>query len=586
MDINNSSQDDSGTAAPKAARRSMKVGTKVYALAGLCLLMLVGVAGFSIWQMSKIGIEIEGIAERDIPLTESLTKIKVHQLEQAVYFERGFRRGEQMQAQPDAREEFEKVAKKFGELSTSVQAEISDAEIRSQHAIDTAETATVRAEFEKILAGLKHAETAHAAYEKHALESFEHLRSGYTASALAMLPNLEVEEQALDKELNALLEEIEAFTLNAAVLAEAHEKSALQILMILSATALFLGAAISYFIVARSISRPLAAVVVGLDALTSGDTTVEVKVFANDEIGSVARAFGIFRDNMVRTKEERIQMLNQLADEFDASVGNIVTAVSEASDELGTTAQAMASISEETSTQAVAVSSASEQAAANVQTVAASAEEMSHSINEVNRRVTETTEATQQAVAEVANASEQMSTLAHSADKIGDVVKMISGIAEQTNLLALNATIESARAGESGKGFAVVANEVKELASQTGRATEDISAQIQDMQTITSGAVEAMENIQRMITSLEETTSATAVAMEQQSAATQDIARNVQEAAEGTQSVTENVTSVTEASQEAGAASAQVMSKATDLSQQSGVLKTEVDKFIKQVRAG
>ena len=82
--------------------------------------------------------------------------------------------------------------------------------------------------------------------------------------------------------------------------------------------------------------------------------------------------------------------------------------------------------------------------------------------------------------------------LAESAEKIGDVVGLITDIASQTNLLALNATIEAAHAGDAGKGFAVVASEVKNLANQTGKATEEIDAQITQIQAATKEAVEAI----------------------------------------------------------------------------------------------
>ena len=64
--------------------RNLSVGAKVFAIVGLCLASLIGVSTLSIFQMDKIGDEIEAIAEQDIPLTEILTKITVHQLEQAI----------------------------------------------------------------------------------------------------------------------------------------------------------------------------------------------------------------------------------------------------------------------------------------------------------------------------------------------------------------------------------------------------------------------------------------------------------------------------------------------------------------------
>ncbi|MAG95743.1 MAG: hypothetical protein CMM08_03500, partial [Rhodospirillaceae bacterium] len=188
------------------------------------------------------------------------------------------------------------------------------------------------------------------------------------------------------------------------------------------------------------------------------------------------------REAEKRAEEERKQSLLKLADDFEGSVKGVVETVSSAATEMQSTAQSMSSIAEETSNQSTTVASAAEQASANVQTVASAAEELSASVQEVGRQVTKSSEIAGRAVDEANSTHETVRKLAESAQKIGDVVQLITDIAEQTNLLALNATIEAARAGDAGKGFAVVASEVKSLASQTSKATDEIDAQIGEVQ--------------------------------------------------------------------------------------------------------
>jgi methyl-accepting chemotaxis protein len=151
-------------------------------------------------------------------------------------------------------------------------------------------------------------------------------------------------------------------------------------------------------------------------------------------------------------------------------------------------------------TEKIAIGDQARAASANIEAVASAAEEMTTSIREVAKSASDAAKTAASAVENAASAQTTIGSLGDSSAEIGKVVKVITSIAQQTNLLALNATIEAARAGEAGKGFAVVANEVKELAKETAKATEDISAKIEAIQSDSNNAVSAIEEISHVIT--------------------------------------------------------------------------------------
>ncbi|WP_342152916.1 methyl-accepting chemotaxis protein [Methylorubrum sp. SB2] len=354
-------------------------------------------------------------------------------------------------------------------------------------------------------------------------------------------------------------------------------------------------------IVLRAINRPLGRLVGVLQRMAQGEIDAHIEeAIRGDEIGAVGRAVEGIKTMVARkaaeeaevrrradeaAAAERKRTMMELADGFEGAVGGIVGLVSASATELQATAQQMTASATETACQSTAVAAAAEQASANVNTVASAAEELGASVQEIGRQVSGSSDLAQVATSEADQTALQVHELSMAVTKVGDVVQLISTIAAQTNLLALNATIEAARAGEAGRGFAVVAAEVKELANQTARATDEISSQINLIQSATTRAVEAIGGITERIKQINTVAMTISAAVEEQGAATQEIVRNVAQASTGASEVTSNIAGVAQASEQTGAAATQVLDSASELSRQSEHLSAEVKRFLATVRA-
>jgi methyl-accepting chemotaxis protein len=376
-------------------------------------------------------------------------------------------------------------------------------------------------------------------------------------------------------------------------------RSSLNWLGIISACVLLLAGAIATWM-GRSMAKPIRSLEAAMRTIADGNHTIVVPgAGRKDEIGSMAGAVEIFKTGLIETEQlraaqeeqraraqhDRRDTMNALASRFESGVGTVVNAVGSAAGELRTTAQSLAATAEESTRQTATVAAASEEATQSAQAVAAAIEELNASISEIAQQVNESARVAGDAVSQANVTNDEVQSLAVAAQKIGDVVKLISEIAAQTNLLALNATIEAARAGEAGRGFAVVASEVKALATQTSKATDEISAQVGAIQGATKLSVDAIQGITSTIGRVSEIASAIAAAVEEQGAATLEIARNVAEAARGTGEVSQNIAGVNDAARETGLAASRVVESAGDLSRNGEDLRTQVDVFLREVRA-
>ncbi|MCW2315684.1 methyl-accepting chemotaxis protein [Rhodoblastus acidophilus] len=305
-------------------------------------------------------------------------------------------------------------------------------------------------------------------------------------------------------------------------------------------------------------------------SITKGDTTADLNdLNTANEIGDMARAVNVFRENTAargrlekeakaeREREaDRQRVLEEITSHFRDNVHSVVSALRARTGEMGETAKNLGAVASRASGAADDANRSANDSSGNMQTVSAAAEELTASIQEILRQIEGMRHRADQTSASARDTDRHVRALVTLAEKIGAIVEIIRSIAQQTNMLALNATIEAARAGEAGRGFAVVASEVKTLAEHTARATDEIGAQIAEIQGATREAESAIESIAVAASDMDTLTATIASSVSQQSEATEEIARAVARAAtssnETSVSVTHAASVISETNVEAG----------------------------------
>ena len=286
-----------------------------------------------------------------------------------------------------------------------------------------------------------------------------------------------------------------------------------------------------------------------------------------------------------RGREERKQMLSQMASDFEASVKALIDNVSASIADLAEHAGDMADAAREAKDKAAQVARTAGEASATTQNVAAASEELSQSIRSISGQVQLSTRVTTDAAGLARDVSSAMNGLLGQIDKVNQVTGFITTVAAQINLLALNATIESARAGEAGRGFAVVAGEVKNLAGQTSKASDEIVQQIADMQRASQDAEKRITTIVSTINSIDSAMQSIASAIEQQSRATGEIAQNVEQSSDHARSVSSTIADVEQGAELTRQSSDDILRATEHLRREAQTLERSVASFLATLRA-
>ncbi|XOV78247.1 MAG: methyl-accepting chemotaxis protein [Aestuariibacter sp.] len=463
---------------------NLSVKSKLLVVAGVpLLLMLISVILANI-SIRIIGEELASIANKDIPMTNSLNLIIEHQLKQEVEFEKIMHYGVLSSSEPTYRSKLQKATQAFDKLNDDIENDLNNASQLSNYALKNASIDEEKNEFEKIAKGLRIVKQQHDGYVQEVRKIVAHIERNEIGVAEELVVNVEATMTSLNDTVTGLTHDIGQFTANAADIALQHEKQTERFLLFLLLIATVLSIAVGW-VVSKNMLQRLYYCRNALQVLANKDLSQNVVLDGKDELSELVVSIG------------------QLGRELREIVAQLI----KRSENLNTHSKSLNAITELThqniNTQKI-----------EIEQVASAITQMNAAIQEITKRITETADSCQTASNESAStrdkvkhmlesvqvlsdditvAQQSINALREDTDNITSVLDVIKGVADQTNLLALNAAIEAARAGEQGRGFAVVADEVRTLASKTQSSTTEINQTIDKLQQGAARSVEMMQ---------------------------------------------------------------------------------------------
>ena len=313
----------------------MKIPHKIFGIAALVFVIMGASITYSTYKLYMVSKEVTDLAEVFIPLSDRIAEIDLEIAQQEIHVERLEKHltgitliDEELQElasgivprhlitgfetieEKSARLEEQKAAlqktvvdeeRDFEVREARVEEAVKQAEALVARAITTAQTEEGRDALTSLLPKLQSVNQQHSNLHAQLTLLIEAFRQD-SPMRFELERLIEGEEDQLVLNLRETWESIASFTQGAALKAEAHERQALRINIVLAVVSGLL-ALVLCSIVIRNMLKPLRQLIAGTQEVEAGNLTGQLETSSTDEIGDLARSFNGMVEGLRKTEE-------------------------------------------------------------------------------------------------------------------------------------------------------------------------------------------------------------------------------------------------------------------------------------------
>ena len=260
----------------------LNIAQKIYGIAIVVLTLMVSVAAFSIHLTAGISNELETVAGKHLPLSETIGRINVRILEQGLLVQRLFVLSEDSPL----------AIARIKALSDDVNVQFVNAHKLFKMEEQSSNPPATIILLERSLSSV---EREYRTFKTHSFQLLSLHQAGDVNAFESLLPDLNKQQDAIDAEIDNLHRHVETLADQAVWRADNDEKFLLLVNTGLTMLAAVLGLGLAA-VITFSLVRNVRNLVRGAEAVEAGELNTEVAVMSRDEVGQLTGSF----NNMVQ----------------------------------------------------------------------------------------------------------------------------------------------------------------------------------------------------------------------------------------------------------------------------------------------